>query len=606
MSSTLPRIRPLSTELANQIAAGEVVERPASVVKELLENALDAGAGRIEIDLEEGGGRLIRVRDDGHGIPCDDLPLALAPHATSKIATLADLEAVASLGFRGEALASIASVARLELTSRTVENDHAWMVSGHGGEPQPAAHPVGTTVAVHDLFFNVPARRKFLRTVRTEFGHVEDVVRRIALSRSETAFVLRHDRRVVLDLPAARCAASARERIARLCGAPFIDNAMPIDLAHDGLVLTGWLARPTFSRGQADLQYVFINGRMVRDRLVAQAIRRAYRDVLHGDRHPAFVLHLAIDPALVDVNAHPAKHEVRFRDARKVHDFLFGALHRQLAEDRPHQVVELTPAVGGAVGSGVVRGVSPSAHGGQQRSMAFTPGQVREALEGYQRLGSSVDAALAATEAGEGGRAEAAQAEQIPPLGFAIGQLAGIYILAENRDGLILVDMHAAHERITHERLRSAWQAGRVVAQPLLLPLALDVSEHEAARVEAARDTFLALGFEIDRVGPTALLIRQVPALLAGGDSAQLVRDVLADLAEWGSSDRIEAHIDAVTARMACHGSVRAGRRLSVAEMNALLRDMERTERAGQCSHGRPTWTALSLTELDRLFLRGR
>ncbi len=626
--NTVNRIALLSPRLANQIAAGEVVERPASVVKELLENSLDAGADRIDLEVEAGGVKLIRLRDNGCGIEQDDLPLALARHATSKIVALEDLEAVASLGFRGEALASISSVARLTLTSRTAAQDSAWQVLTEGRDMQPvlqpAAHPVGTTVEMRDLFFNTPARRKFLRTEKTEFGHLEEVLKRLALSRFDVAFSLRHNGRTVHQLRAAKSALERDRRVAAVCGPKFIEEAVCIDVENSGLRLWGWVGLPTFSRAQADMQYFYVNGRMIRDRLVAHAVRQAYQDVLYHGRHPTFVLYLQVDPALVDVNVHPTKHEVRFRDGRYVHDFLFSTLHRALAEVRPEQ--EASPAVlssPAATPSGIDAGefrtqeqlvlgaarvlAEPKA-GTYSRSLlagnrftADSPsaGQVGQQLKAYAALHPDVAAPAEVS-------AIPADDEAIPPLGFALAQLKGVYILAENAQGLVLVDMHAAHERITYERLKTAYAAEGVKSQPLLVPASFAVSEREAELAETEADFFQRLGFRLQRLGPETLVIREVPALLRQADSEQLLRDVLSDLGEFGGSDRIQAEGQSILATMACHGSVRANRRLSLPEMDSLLRDMERTERSGQCNHGRPTWVQLSMQELDKLFLRGR
>ena len=593
-------IRPLPPQLVNQIAAGEVVERPASVVKELLENSLDAGARSIEIDVEEGGKRLIRIRDDGCGIPREELSLALARHATSKIGSLEDLELVASLGFRGEALPSIASVSRLTLVSAIEGAQSGWRLESDGseqpGEPAPAPHPPGTTVEVRDLFFNVPARRKFLRTEATEFRHIEEVVRRIALSRPGVAFQLRHNRRVLWRLDPVDTPEAERRRLARLCGPEFVEHALFMTQEAAGLSLRGWLAQPAFSRSQADLQYFFVNGRVVRDRLVAHAVRQAYQDVLHHGRHPAYVLHLELDPAAVDVNVHPAKHEVRFRDSRLVHDFLFRSLHRALAETRPGAQA---PA---AAGISTERSAPAAPQQARQQPMAL---EVAEQVAAYGALHAAPQAE-AGVSAGAESAVEAEAAAETAPLGFALAQLHGVYILAQNARGLVLVDMHAAHERITYERLKTAWEREGIRAQPLLVPVTLAVSEQEAALAEAEAETFARLGFEVDRLGPERLVVRQVPALLREADAAALVRDVLADLRATGMSTRVQERMNALLATMACHGSVRANRRLSVPEMNALLRDMERTERSGQCNHGRPTWVEFGMDELDALFMRGQ
>ncbi|WP_421864724.1 DNA mismatch repair endonuclease MutL [Marinobacter adhaerens] len=636
----MPPIRLLSPRLANQIAAGEVVERPASVVKELVENALDAGANRVDVEVEQGGVKLIRVRDDGSGIEEDDLPLALSRHATSKIASLDDLEAVASLGFRGEALASISSVSRLTLTSRTESQEAASRVEVEGREMDarisPAAHPVGTTVEVRDLFFNTPARRKFLRTEKTEFNHVEECVRRQALSRFDAGFTLRHNQRVVQSLRPAESALDRERRIGSLCGQQFIDNAVVIDAEATGLRLWGWVALPTFSRSQADLQYFFVNGRVIRDRLVAHAVRQAYRDVLYNNRHPAFVLYLEVDPATVDVNVHPTKHEVRFRDGRLVHDFIFRTLHKALADVRPDdhfrgavaqsfgreavtQGQEAVPATGASAEAGWNGQPSVSSYGYPGGSGAGFGGQSQPQQEWrasdqmafYQSLnaggGSDGQQAMPVSDrAATPMPTSPADSDQEPPLGYAIAQLHGIYILAQGRAGLIVVDMHAAHERITYERMKRALAEQDLKSQPLLVPLSLAVSQKEAALTESHGEELQKLGLQIERIGPETLAVRQVPALLRGADTEQLVRDVLADLIEHGQSDRVEAVTHELLGTMACHGSVRANRQLTIPEMNSLLRDMEATERSGQCNHGRPTWTLVTMSELDKLFLRGR
>jgi DNA mismatch repair protein MutL len=591
------RIHPLSETLANQIAAGEVVERPASVVKELLENSLDAGATRLEIDLEAGGARLVRVRDDGAGIDAADLPLAIAPHATSKIRTLDDLERVLSLGFRGEALASIASVSRLCITSATEQAAHGSRLdfsTGAGASLAPAAHPRGTTVEVRELFFNTPARRKFLRAERTEFGHCEEVVRRLALAHFSSGFQLRHNQKSVLSLRPCDGGVEREQRLAALCGDAFLQQALGIEFEASGLLLRGWVALPTFSRASADLQYFFVNGRVVRDRLVTHAVRQAYRDVLYHDRHPAYVLYLEVDPTLVDVNVHPTKHEVRFRDARLVHDFLFHALHRTLAETRAG-AVQAAPSAAPSVAP------APAYPGVAQQPFAWGRPAAADIAATH-----AVYRAFAATPVSAEATGDSPDTAEVPPLGFAIAQLKGIYILAENRDGLVVVDMHAAHERITYERMKAARDAGTALAQPLLVPQTVAVSRAEAECVEEHAGVLAVLGLGLERAGEEAVTVREVPVLLAGADLAALTRDVIADLREFGTSSRVEAHADEILAGMACHAAVRANRQLSIPEMNALLRDMERTERSGQCNHGRPTWTLQSLAELDRLFLRGR
>ncbi|MDF1782436.1 MAG: DNA mismatch repair endonuclease MutL [Alcanivoracaceae bacterium] len=626
----MSRIQLLDSRLANQIAAGEVVERPASVVKELMENALDAGARSLQLDVEQGGVKLIRLRDDGGGIDKSDLPLAMSRHATSKIRTLDDLEAIGSLGFRGEALAAISSVSRLTMTSATDDSAEAWqvLVEGRDMAPQlqPAAHPRGTTVEMRDLFFNTPARRRFLRKEKTEFSHLEEVFRRIALSEFDTAFRLMHNQKVVHQLPAATTDAQRAQRVSRLCGSAFIEQSIQVDIEHGGLRLHGWLGLPTFSRSQSDLQYFFVNGRVIRDKVVSHAVRQAYSDVLYHGRHPAYVLFFELDPAQVDVNVHPTKHEVRFREQRMVHDFLFRTLHRAIAELRPGQSLAGATSeetfIAGAQTSPqqayFSRGESPH---GQRPVMPQTQDGLQlstPSLEGTSPApswsGAYADAFSGAVREGNvgeniaGGAIDfsAARHGDVPPLGFAIAQLHGIFILAQNDQGLVVVDMHAAHERITYERLKVSWDDDKVRGQPLLVPHSMAVSTREADFAEQNPDVFGKLGFRLDRAGPESLIVRDVPALLRDADAESLVRDVLSDLVTHGSSDRIEGVLHELLSTMACHGSVRANRRLTLPEMNALLRDMEATERSGQCNHGRPTWTQMSLKELDRLFMRGR
>ena len=590
-------IRELPTQLVNQIAAGEVVERPASVVKELMENALDAGARRIELDVEGGGTRLMRVRDDGGGIRKEELPLAVARHATSKIGSLEDLERVATLGFRGEALPSIGAVARLAITTRTADSEHAWRLEGDGhgrfAEPAPAVHAVGTSVEVRDLFFNTPARRKFLKSEATEFGHLETAVRRLGLARHDVDLQLKHNGRAVLALQAAADRAGVERRLKELVGPEFIEHAFHIEQQGGGMRLSGWLARPTFSRSQADLQYFYVNGRAVRDKLLVHAARLGFNDVMFHGRHPAYVLYLELDPARVDVNAHPAKQEVRFRDSRLVHDFVFRTVQEALAATTPGaQAVTLSAT--GFYTPGSAPGYRPAGLQPQQMPM-----DVRETLAAYANLHMPLPAATADAP-------QAAPASGTPPLGFALAQLHGIYILASAPEGLILVDMHAAHERITYERMKAAIQQGGVVSQPLLVPLSVAVSKREADLAESAATALSQSGFLVERRGPESLSIREVPALLAREDLAALLRDLLADLAEHGETRRVDESLERVLANAACHTSLRAHRELTLAEMNALLRDMERTPRADQCNHGRPTWTRLTHSELDRLFLRGR
>jgi len=603
------RIHSLDARLANQIAAGEVVERPASVVKEAVENSLDAGATRIDIDIEAGGSKLIRIRDNGTGIDSDDLALALARHATSKIASIDDLEAVLTLGFRGEALASMASVSRLTLTSNTAdESSRGTMACSEGRDMavtlSPAPHPKGTTLEVRDLFYNTPARRKFLRTEKTEFGHVEEVIKRQALAHPNVSFTLRHNGKAIHNLSGAGDDGAEERRVAGILGHSFMEQALPLSRQAGSLALRGWVGLPTFSRSQADLQYFFVNGRVIRDKLVTHAIRQAYRDVLFHGRHPAYALFLELDPAQVDVNVHPTKHEVRFRDAREVHGFIFSTLNRDLAEVRPGE---------GSPAPSVFEN-APSAPAYEMRSQSTMPLGIPSAtparfasqqasLEALYRPASQVVSGGAMPSSSS--VAEANDAD-IPPLGFALAQVHGVFILAENASGMVLVDMHAAHERITYERLKAARDDSGVATQPLLVPLALAVSAKEVGLASEASAALESLGLRVDVAGEEQLVVREIPVALSGADVESLLRDVLADLARFGSSDRLAAHHDEILATMACHGSVRANRRLTLPEMNNLLRDMEITERSGQCNHGRPTWVQLSMSELDKLFLRGQ
>ena len=623
-SVTVNPIQLLSPQLANQIAAGEVVERPASVVKELLENSLDAGARAISLEVEQGGVRLIRLRDDGAGINKDELPLALSRHATSKITALEDLEAVISLGFRGEALASISSVSRLTLTSRTAGQSEAWAVSVEGRDMEPslspAAHPQGTSVEVRDLFFNTPARRKFLRTEKTEFNHLEEVVRRLALSRFDVSFTLHHNAKTLYQLKPALSEIEQERRLSLLLGQPFIEHALVVDMHAEasGLRLHGWITQPTHSRSQADQQYFFVNGRIIKDKVVSHAVRQAYQDVLYNGRHPAFVLYLELDPALVDVNVHPTKHEVRFRESRLVHDFIYRSLHRVIAQMTPATVMESVTQSGQAL-SNVATPVQTF-----DQSRFHLPPQavnipatlsgaaVERQINHYGQLypQSPVQSTVPLNPSHLMARSVQGIAEPgadgTPPLGFALAQLHGIYILSQAATGLILVDMHAAHERIVYERMKLALSEDRLRSQPLLVPVSMAISRREADVAEAHAELFERLGFLVQRLGDETLVIREVPVYLAKSDVSQLVRDVLADLLELGGSQRIENQINELLGTMACHGAVRANRQLTLTEMNALLRDMEQTERSGQCNHGRPTWISLTMSELDKLFLRGQ
>lgn len=606
----MAKIRQLTARLANQIAAGEVVERPASVVKELLENSMDAGCTRIDVDIEQGGTKTIRVRDNGTGIDEQDMPLALSRHATSKIHELDDLEAVATLGFRGEALASMASVSRLTITSNTSDAAVGWQAQTEGqemiAEVLPAAHQRGTTVEVRDLFFNTPARRKFLRSEKTEFQRIDEILKKLALSRFDVAFHWRHNQRTVQQLREANTQAEQERRVATICGPAFMQQAFFVDVSNAGLRLWGWLAQPAFSRSQSDLQYFYVNGRVIRDKLITHAIRLAFQDVLHHSRFPAYVLYLDIDPGTVDVNVHPTKHEVRFRESRLVHDFVFRSLSRALAELRPDDSVGTGNVVAddAAPEHPVAQTLSYQARFSLPESTTlpdrqiFSGNNVREASQLSASLYSPSGVSAARLD-------NAATTTDTPPLGYALAQLKGVYILAENEQGLVLVDIHAAHERITYERLKKAYEAHEIARQPLLVPQAVSVSEREADCAEENAALFGQLGMVIDRAGPESLLIRQVPVLLADGDCEQLLRDVISDLLEHGSSARVQESVNEVLSTMACHGSIRANRRMTVPEMNALLRDMEITERSGQCNHGRPTWIPVSLAEIDKWFMRG-
>ena len=589
-------IRVLPDLLINQIAAGEVVERPAAALKELLENSLDAGARDISVQLASGGTKLLKVSDDGHGIGKDDLPLALARHATSKIATLEDLEHIASLGFRGEALASIAAVSNLTLTSRRRDAKHAWSITAEGGtvsDPRPAAHDPGTSVEVHDLYFNTPARRKFLKTEATEYAHCDEVFKRIALARPDVAFRLQHNGRAQWHLKAQ----SPDERISALLGDEFSAAALAVDAQSTGLRLLGLVGLPAAARGARDAQYCFVNGRFVRDKVLAHALRQAYQDVLHHDRYPAFVLFVEIDPARVDVNVHPAKSEVRFRDSQALHQFVFHAVSRALAGS----------VAGGATGTVPEAEARPAAvpYSATQYRM---PLGVAQSAAVYETLFGRERAALAETHAAIPALAETGA--EIPALGYALAQLSGIYILAQNAQGLVIVDMHAAHERIVYEKLKTQLDADRIAMQPLLIPVVFNAERIDVATAEDHAETLAEIGFEIAALSPTALAVRAVPVALKDADAGGLARDVLAEIREFGAgsvkSGVLLERQNALISTMACHAAVRANRALSVPEMNALLREMEATERSGQCNHGRPTWHQISVAELDKLFMRGQ
>jgi DNA mismatch repair protein MutL len=589
-------IRSLPDHLINQIAAGEVVERPAAALKELLENSLDAGARAVDVELAGGGVKLIRVADDGAGIEREDLALAVARHATSKIATPIDLEAIATLGFRGEALASIAAVSRLSLTSRSSAAAHAWRIEVDGGEvgmPQPAALAAGTTVTVQELYFNTPARRKFLRTDATEYGHCDEAFQRIALSHPEVGFTLSHNGSVRHRL----LGAGRRARVDALVGDAFAAQAATVDASGPGFTLAGWAVRPAYATTGRDAQYLFVNGRFVRDRVLTHALREAYRDILHNDRQAAYALWLSIDPRLVDVNVHPTKIEVRFRDSGALHQFVRRAVEKALAATAAEQ-----PAVSAAERLGVAAALTPPL-------VARAPATERSTQEALG-FGVREPAAFYARLFGERASAPRTGTADLPnddehPLGFALAQLHGIYVLAQNRDGLVLVDMHAAHERILYERLKNSLDRA-LPMQPLLVPMSFAADSLDVATAEENTETLAALGFSLSALGPSTLAVRSIPALLADADAAVLARAVLADLREYGGSRVLTARRDELLSTMACHGAVRAHRSLTVPEMNALLREMEATERAGQCNHGRPTWYQLSLADLDRMFMRGR
>ncbi|MGK0374743.1 MAG: DNA mismatch repair protein MutL [Arenicella sp.] len=627
---TKRRIHALDPRLINQIAAGEIIERPASMLKELIENALDAGATIIDIEIENAGVKRLKITDNGHGILQLDLAMALSRHATSKIENLTDLEQIATLGFRGEALPSIASVTRMTIKSREINSDQAWMVSSDGNnkttEPQPVAHPIGTSIETRDLFYNTPARRKFLKTDNTEFKHLDQVVRRMALSRFDVAFKLQHNGRVVLHLPSVP--ADDARRLKMVCGDNVAENSVYFDEQRDGMRLSGWAGLPSFSRSQADMQYFFLNGRLIRDKTMVHAVRLGYRDVLFHGRHPIYVLYLEMDPAGVDVNVHPTKHEVRFRESRSVHGFVFRSIQRyvgasagevgSLQVDAEHGAATPRPINPNSVSNGLsqINQQSPIRYDDNryQRGERLTADQVRDQIGGYQQISESafradisrplssdhLNVALTTKTGDHSSRSV------IPPMGYALAQLKGIYILAENEQGLIMVDMHAAHERITYERLKSAMDSTVIAQQPLLVPVTIQVSETEMMAWEQQQDFFDTLGLEVEQLDAQILVVRAVPDVLVNSDVSQLVRDVLSDLVATEHSNRIEETMHEVLSSMACHGSVRANRLLSIAEMNALLRDMEATERSGQCNHGRPTWVQMSLSQLDGWFKRGQ
>jgi len=621
-------IRVLPSTLVDQIAAGEVVERPASVAKELIENSLDAGARAIEVEVERGGLSLIRIRDDGCGIPVDELSLALSRHATSKLASLDDLAAISSLGFRGEALPSIASVSRFQMVSRTTADAHGWRVVVEGGEVQPSLpspHPVGTTIEVRDLFHQVPARRKFMRSEATEFQHLYGMVERLALARPEVAITLSHNGRRVLAVSAATTREAEARRVAAVLDEDFIAHSLHLEHAALGLRLTGWLGLPTAARGVADRQFLFLNGRLLRDRFLAAAVRVGYRDVLFHGRHPAYVLHLTLDPQRVDVNAHPQKLEVRFRDPGTVHDFVRRTVDQALAATRPRDGAgpgSVHFAAAGIEGSELVA-TSPVP---EQQSLAVYPARTSTVFTAGTSIGgrhdwtraqwntgASVFAEHAVAEPTAGADALTSEASQAnsdstvePPLGFAIGQVLGLYILAQARGTLVLVDQHAAHERVIYEQMKTAYAAGGIARQTLLVPQSVEVSVPAMEVALEHAEALAGIGLVVTPGGPRTLLLREVPTVFGTKDLGGLLRDALAELAEKGSAEALEGASHQLFATMACHAAVRAHRPLNLHEMNALLREMEKTNRSDQCNHGRPTWVRLSVEELDRLFLRGR
>ena len=595
-------IRVLDSHLIDQIAAGEVIERPSSIVKELVENSLDAGARSVEVDIEAGGVRLTRVRDDGSGIPSAELRLALERHATSKVTCADDLAAITTLGFRGEALPSIASVSRFEMTSRHADSDRAARVlvdAGVVGELTPAAHPQGTTIEVRDLFYNLPARRKFLRSEVTEQGHIVRLVERLALSRDDVGFRLRSGSRTLLDAPALKAgadAASITRRLARVVGDEFVERALAIDHRAGPVRVSGWIGAPAAARATSDLQFWFVNGRAVRDRLLMNAVRLGYRDVLYGGRQPAYVLYLELDPELVDVNAHPQKLEVRFRDSRQIHDFVFRAVERQLAGTKAGTSAA-PPAYSNHAGAG--------AHAGGYATRPMTFAVADATAGGVWAMAHALSGTTSDPRPHEPEVASALEGE-VPqrPLGEALAQIHGIYILAQNDDGLVLVDMHAAHERVLYEKLKS--QSGEAATQLLLAPVTVELKVDKLDALLARTDEWLSAGFELERMGPGTLAVRSVPAMLPREDIGALIRDVIDGAQEGESTHHLDGATDRLLGTIACRSAIHAHRRLTLPEMNALLRQMERTPRADQCNHGRPTWTQISLTELDRMFLRGR
>lgn len=609
------RIQKLNSLLANQIAAGEVIERPASVIKELIENSLDAGATQVDIDIEQGGLRLMRIRDNGSGIHHDDLLLAVSRHATSKIQHVDDLEKIATLGFRGEALASVCSVSRFTLSSAQ-ENGKGWQikVEGINEEPEliPLSHPVGTTIEVHDLFFNTPARRKFLRSEKTEFDHIDEVVKRIALSSFHVDFTLTHNKRLIRQYRKAESEKDRLQRLGALCGVAFTEQALHIEAAAATIKLSGWISLPAFSRSQADLQYFYVNGRIVRDKTLTHAVRSAYHDVLYHDRYPAYVLFLDVEPSQVDVNVHPTKHEVRFRESRLIHDFIRHSVHDALANVRPGSEAVCAhtpqPEYAGASEQHAITVRTPSYATHAPRPM-LTPFKVQEQMSLYQTLHENLNVTTPATPIVLGKEWCETPPPPTPshsPLGTAIAQFRDIYILAESAEGLVIVDMHAAHERVLYERLKKEIAENKVPSQTLFVPITIALREQEVDYLESQQDLFKSWGWGIEPMGKENIIIREVPQLLAHVDIKQFIQDIASDLVAQDKTSRNEEMTNKILGTLACRGAVHAKRRLSLPEMNTLLRDMEKTQHSGVCNHGRPTWMQFSLAELDKMFLRGR
>ncbi len=599
------KIHKLPSLLVDQIAAGEVIERPASVVKELVENAMDAGATSISIEVENGGKKSIRVIDNGIGLGKDDMSLAIQRHATSKIGSLEDLESLNSLGFRGEALPSIVSICRFTLISKTKDSEHAFKLNCLGGECElvkPAQHPLGTTIEVRDLFYNTPARRRFLKTDRTEFLRIDELIKRFALSRFDIGFSLIHNGKTIRSSQGGESDNNKKMRITQLCGKDFFDNAFYIDEQRHGMRLFGWVAKPSWNRASADRQFFYINGRMIKDRLIGHAVRQAYQDVLFHGRFPAFVLYFELDPTWVDVNVHPTKNEVRFRESQQVHGFIFGSLNHALSQTKPGSELHSNSEVGLNTAN-----ITPVDYSKMQTAIQFNPNNRPSYGSGYvaEPAGNYLQSIAQASQSLPDMQAVTTD-EDIPPLGYAKAQIHGVFIIAENKQGMVIVDMHAAHERITYEWFKTAIENEGIRSQTLLVPLAITVSERETHAVEQHQAWFNKLGLDVQVGSKESVIVRKVPTLLAKTDIESLIKDVLSEIVTLGSSTKIEASMNELLSSMACHGSVRANRQMTIVEMNALLREMEKTERADQCNHGRPTWVQMDMKQLDRLFLRGQ